>query len=112
MTATKNRWIALIATAINSRLEDNLSVTDKYATSILNMEGWVRSVSDEDAEFGEEAVEELFKVYRKPLQTSKGFSGGLTELLDQWNRLVSYTVKYLDPQTTNYQVVWRRNFLF
>ena len=106
---TKNKWIDLISTAINLRLGHSVSVADKYATVILNTEGWIRS--NDDAEFGEEAVEELFKCYQKPLQATKAFSaGGLTELLDQWNRLVSYTIKYLDPQTTEYQIVWRRIF--
>ena len=86
-------------------------MADKYATVILNTEGWIPS--NDDAEFGEEAVEELFKFYQKPMQASKAFSsGGLTELLDQWNRLVSYTIKYLDTQTTEYQIVWRRIFDF
>ena len=57
----KDEWLNLVSEAISMRLENDESVASKYATTILNTDGWIRHTND-DA-FADEALEELFNFY-------------------------------------------------
>ena len=103
----KDEWVQLITEAIEKRLESHDSAADIYAPTILNTEAWVRN--DEDKEFGVEALSALYDVYKSPLE-SAGFSGSLSDLIEQWEILCHYTLQYLAPTTTDYRVVWRKIF--
>ena len=59
--------------------------------------------------FDVEAMTELYDFYRIPLERA-GFDGSLSDLLEQWENLCDYTVKYLNPQSTDYRITWRKIF--
>ena len=103
----KNEWVRVIGNAIEARLETTESATTKYSVQILNTEGWLRCQDNE--EFCDEALEELYKILKTPLE-SAGFSGSCSDLFEQWHNLTNYTVKYLNPQKNDYRVVWRLIF--
>ena len=102
----KDAWLNLVSEAISMRLENDESVASKYATTILNTDGWIRHTND-DA-FADEALEELFNFYEQPLKNA-GFQGGLSDLLDQWHSVVEYTTKYLNIKS-DYKEVWHQIF--
>ena len=99
--------MTLISDAIESRLENDSSPGNEFSSKILNMEGW--QSSDTGDEFCVDAITKLYEFYRQPLECS-GFSGTLSELLEQWQNLCNYAVQYLSPDKTHYRVVWRGIF--
>ena len=111
----KDEWVQLVSDSFDIRLDlDQDDSTIKFATVILNTEVWQSSVINEEAEepeqaFGIEAMTKLYDLYRIPLERA-GFSGSLSDLLEQWESLCEYTVKYLNPQSTDYRVTWRKIF--
>ena len=103
----KESWLTLISDTIESRLENDSSPGNEFSSKILNMEGW--QSSDTDDKFCVDAITKLYEFYRQPLEHT-GFSGTLSELLEQWQNLCDYTVQYLSPDKTHYRVVWRKIF--
>ena len=99
----KNDWVTLISEALETRLASDESVSSKHGVSIINTEGWARS--ENNLEFCDDAITSLYAFYEKPLN-SAGFNGSISDLLEQWHNLVTYTVKYLEPQKTDYRKVW------
>ena len=59
--------------------------------------------------FGVEAMTELYDFYRIPLERAV-FDGSLSDLLEQWENLCDCTVKYLNPQSTDYSITWHKIF--
>ena len=103
----KAEWTTLISEAIHISLEMEDSVPSKYSLGILNTEGWVRSTLDPD--FMDNGIEELCDFFETPLKNA-GFDGTVADVLQQWHDLVCYTTKFLNPQKTDYRVVWRSIF--
>ena len=97
----------LVKNAISERLENNKSIVSKYCTLILNTEGLL--VFKDKDEFADEALEELYVFYEKPLKSS-GFNGSISNLLQQWHLLVEYILTYLSPGVNSYCMVWHRIF--
>ena len=66
VSTKKNEWLSLISKAIQSRLgrNDN-SAPSKYGVMIINTECWLQSENDVD--FGLEAISSLFQFYETPL---------------------------------------------
>ena len=100
-------WLELVKNAISERLENNETIVSKYCALILNTERWL-GFKDKD-EFVDEALEELYIFYKKPLKSS-GFNGSISNLLQQWHLLVEYVLTYLSPGVNSYCMVWHRIF--
>ena len=68
--------------ALEARLEAAESKCARYAATILNTEGWVRSndESEDDDEFADNCVSELFQQFEDPLKNA-GLNGTLGVLL-------------------------------
>lgn len=106
----KNSLLGRIKTAMQSRLEvaENHQVLN--AAIILNTEGWERSNEDgEDLTFADDSIVQLYEHFKVPL-TNAGMSGSLSDLLEQWHRLLEYAKRYFDPSRTPYLRVWRKIF--
>ena len=88
---------ALISDAIESWLENDSSPASKFAAKILNTEGWKGSNIDD--EFCFNAINKPYEFHKIPLEWA-GFTGTISELLEQWQSLCNYTIKYLSPETT------------
>ena len=69
--------------------------------------GWVRSTLDPD--FMDNGIEELLIFFETPLKNA-WFDGKVTDVFQQRHDLVCYTTKFLNPQKTDYRVVWRSIF--
>ena len=65
--------------------------------------------SDTDDEFGFHTINKLYEFHKIPLEQT-GFTGPISELLEQWQSLCNYTIKYLSPETTEYHVAWCKIF--
>ena len=109
----KDEWLQLISDSIYVRLDhqDDDSTTSPIKF-VMNTESWQQSsMINEELEqvFGVEAMTELYDFYRIPLERA-GFDGSLSDLLEQWENLCDYTVKYLNPQPTDYRITWRKIF--
>lgn len=61
--------------------------------------------SEEDLEFADQCIVELYDHFKEPLSKA-GLTGSLSDLLDQWHYLLSYTKHFLDPSRTPYLRVW------
>ena len=48
----------------------------------------------------------LYDLLATPLQNS-GFSGAISTLLDEWHRILDYTIKYFNPVSFDYRKVWK-----
>ena len=92
VSSKKNVWLELVKNAISERLKNNKTIASKYCALILNTEGWLH-FKDND-EFADEALEELYIFYEKPLKLS-GFNGSISDILQQWYLLLEYVLTYL-----------------
>ena len=54
---------------------------------------------EEDLEFADDCVAELYENFKEPLSKAD-FNGLLGHLLDQWHHLLEYTKLYLQPLKT------------
>ena len=79
----------------------------EFAAKILNTEGWKGSNTDD--KFGFNAINKLYEFYKIPLERA-GFTGTISELLEQWQNLCNCTIKYLSPETTEYRIIWHKIF--
>ena len=80
VSSKKNVWLGLVKNTISERLQNNETIVSKYCALTVNSEGWLRFKDDD--EFADEAFEELYLFYEKPLKSS-GFNGRISDLLQQ-----------------------------
>jgi len=100
-----------IKEAMQTRLEVAENSHVLLASTILNCERWEKTTEDsgEDLEFANDCIAKLYNHFKESLSKA-GLTGSLSDLLDQWHDLLSYTKRFLDPSRTPYLRVWRRIF--
>ena len=54
-------------------------------------------------------INKVYEFYKTPFEWD-GFTGTISELLEQWQSLCNYTIKHLSLETTEYCVVWHKIF--
>lgn len=113
VSASKELLLNAIKDAMETRLDISENKYVKSAAVILNTEGWEKKSDVEtdtpyDNTFADKDIAQLYDHFIVPL--SNAGIGTLSDLLEQWHNLVSYTVRYLDPSRTHYFRVWRRIF--
>ena len=94
---TKTMLLGRIKEAMETRQEVAENKYVLMAATVLNCKGW-----EEDLEFADDCVAELYDHFKEPLSKAGGLNGLLDDLLDQWHHLLECTKLYLEPSKTPY----------
>ena len=107
----KDGLTSLIEEAIEKRLEDDSNALIENAANILNTIAWDQNDENGDPNlmFADNDIKKVFTYFEIPLRNAE-FSGGVDDLIEQWHDLIEYTVKYLNPATTDYHNCWYKIF--
>nr|XP_047140930.1 zinc finger protein 862-like [Hydra vulgaris] len=117
LTKAKERWyLTVVRDCIIQRVENEKESTLilKYASQVLNCNGWLREVIAENGiitrnlDFADEALNYICKHFQEPLRSAAVV---FPDILTQWKEMLSYAQEFLSPVETQYRITWRRIFV-
>ncbi|XP_065681529.1 zinc finger protein 862-like [Hydra vulgaris] len=117
LTKAKERWyLTVVRDCIIQRVENEKESTLilKYASQVLNCNGWLREVIAESGiitrnlDFADEALNYICKHFQEPLRSAAVV---FPDILTQWKEMLSYAQEFLSPVETQYRITWRRIFV-